>query len=132
VLVPESGDEIQHIKSGLMEIADAFLVNKADRDGAENFINSLKKILIHKKGNEVPIFKTIATTGEGISAIIEFITTFTRTSHFNKESLLVEKAYQILQQKLMAKFDKKNLAETISKAAQATDFNIYTFVEQYK
>lgn len=43
VLVPEAGDEIQHIKSGLMEIAQAFVVNKADRDGAESFANSLKK-----------------------------------------------------------------------------------------
>ncbi len=132
VLVPESGDEIQHIKSGLMEIADAFIVNKADRDGAEAFVNNLKKILLHNKGNEVPIFKTLATKGEGISAIIKFITTFTRTTHLNKESLLAEKVYQILQQKLMAKIDKKKLVEDISKAAQETNFNIYKFIEQYQ
>jgi LAO/AO transport system kinase len=41
VLVPESGDEIQNIKSGLMEIAQAFIVNKADRDGASTFANNL-------------------------------------------------------------------------------------------
>jgi len=44
VLVPESGDEIQNIKSGLMEIADAFIVNKADREGADLFANNLKKL----------------------------------------------------------------------------------------
>jgi LAO/AO transport system kinase len=43
MLVPEAGDEIQNIKSGLMEIADAFIINKADREGADLFINNLKK-----------------------------------------------------------------------------------------
>lgn len=45
VLVPESGDEIQNIKSGLMEIAQGFVVNKADREGAEIFANNLKKLV---------------------------------------------------------------------------------------
>jgi LAO/AO transport system kinase len=43
MLVPEAGDEIQNIKSGLMEIADAFIINKADREGADLFINNLKR-----------------------------------------------------------------------------------------
>ncbi|RZK70828.1 MAG: methylmalonyl Co-A mutase-associated GTPase MeaB, partial [Pedobacter sp.] len=50
VLVPESGDEIQHIKSGLMEIAQAFVVNKADRDGADIFANNLTKLLHQQHG----------------------------------------------------------------------------------
>ena len=45
VLVPEAGDEIQHIKSGLMEVAQAFVVNKADRDGADIFAKSLINFL---------------------------------------------------------------------------------------
>ena len=72
VLVPESGDEIQNIKSGLMEIAGAFIVNKADRDGADLFANNLKKI-IHDNNNNVPVFKTIATTGTGIIEVAGFI-----------------------------------------------------------
>ena len=48
VLVPESGDEIQHIKSGLMEVAQCFVVNKADREGADLFANNLKK-LVHSQ-----------------------------------------------------------------------------------
>ena len=50
VLVPEGGDEIQNIKSGLMEIADAFIVNKADREGADIFANNLKKMVQQKGG----------------------------------------------------------------------------------
>src|SRR5690606_1261065 len=45
VLVPEAGDEIQNIKSGLMEIADLFVVNKADREGARTFAANLEKLV---------------------------------------------------------------------------------------
>ena len=57
VLVPESGDEIQNIKSGLMEIAQGFVVNKADREGAETFANNLKK-LVRGQHQNIPIFKS--------------------------------------------------------------------------
>lgn len=50
VLVPESGDEVQNIKSGLMEIADCFVINKADREGAAIFANNLKKIVHQEIG----------------------------------------------------------------------------------
>lgn len=54
VLVPESGDEVQNIKSGIMEIADIFVVNKSDRDGADAFANNLKK-LVHQKSVKIPV-----------------------------------------------------------------------------
>jgi len=131
VLVPESGDEIQHIKSGLMEIADAFIVNKADREGADTFINKLKKVLIHNKGNQIPVFKTIATNGNGIDELIDFINSNSKKNNKNKEKLLVEKAFQIIQQKYMAKFDKKQLAEAIKTASKQKNFNLYSFIERY-
>ncbi len=131
VLVPESGDEIQHIKSGLMEIADAFIVNKADREGADTFINKLKKVLIHNKGNQIPVFKTIATKGNGIDELINFINSNPPKSNKNKEKLLAEKAFQIMQQKYMAKFDKKQLADAIKTASKQKNFNLYSFIERY-
>lgn len=131
VLVPESGDEIQHIKSGLMEIADAFIVNKADREGADTFINKLKKVLIHNKGNQIPVFKTIATNGNGIDELIDFINSNSKKNNKNKEKLLVEKAFQIIQQKYMAKFDKKQLADAIKTASKQKNFNLYSFIERY-
>ncbi len=73
VLVPESGDEIQNIKSGLMEIADAFIINKADRPDADLFANNLKKIIHQSKEDYIPVFKTIASTGDGISEVVDFI-----------------------------------------------------------
>lgn len=131
VLVPESGDEIQHIKSGLMEIADAFIVNKADREGADTFINKLKKVLINNKGNQIPVFKTIATNGNGIDELIDFINSNSKKNNKNKEKLLVEKAFQIIQQKYMAKFDKKQLADAIKTASKQKNFNLYSFIERY-
>ena len=69
VLVPESGDEIQLMKAGIIEIADLFVINKSDRDGANRLASTLKNILHnfsdHGK-NEPQVFNTIATTGTGI------------------------------------------------------------------
>ena len=71
VLVPEAGDEIQTIKSGIMEIADIFVVNKSDRNGANTFVKNLGH-LIHKKNNEnytTQIVKTVAIKNEGIEEL---------------------------------------------------------------
>ena len=67
-LVPESGDDIQMMKSGLMEIADLYIINKSDRDGSDRLYNSLNKILeLNKKLNWNPkIIKTCAINGDGI------------------------------------------------------------------
>ncbi len=72
VLVPESGDEIQLMKAGLIEIADFFVVNKSDREGAGRLSQLLKNILhtFSKKGQiEPPIINTTATIGEGIAEL---------------------------------------------------------------
>lgn len=69
VLVPESGDGIQAMKAGLMEIADIFVVNKADRDGAEKMKIELEMMLHMMSSNQnwtPPIVKTVASKGEGL------------------------------------------------------------------
>ena len=69
VLVPESGDEIQLMKAGLIEIADIFVINKSDREGANRIAAILKNILhIFKPQNklEPPVFNTIANRNEGV------------------------------------------------------------------
>ena len=74
VLVPESGDEIQMMKAGLIEIADLFVINKSDRDGA-NRLSSILKNIIHnftKIGKlEPPVFNTIATERVGVSELFK-------------------------------------------------------------
>jgi LAO/AO transport system kinase len=126
VLVPESGDEIQNIKSGLMEIADAFIVNKADREGADVFANNLKKLT-----DQVPVFKSVASQADGVGAIINFITSTANKKHHRKEMLLADKAYKLIQQKRMADVDKKKLQQYIAEALIDPEFNLYKFLEEY-
>lgn len=74
VCAPGQGDEIQAMKSGLMEIADIFVVNKADKEGAEQVVIDIETMLHlshDKKSFETPIVKTSATTGEGIDNLID-------------------------------------------------------------
>ena len=69
LLVPESGDEIQLMKAGLIEIADIFVINKADRDGANRLASLLKNIIHNFSTNkkiEPPVFNTIANQDNGI------------------------------------------------------------------
>ncbi len=73
VLVPESGDAVQAMKAGLMEIADFFVVNKSDRPGAEQAVTALKTILMMKDHDEnswMPdIIKAVAVENKGIKEI---------------------------------------------------------------
>jgi LAO/AO transport system kinase len=73
VLVPESGDSIQGMKAGLLEIADLFVVNKGDRPGSDVFIRELEgAMMLDPRGptKVTPILKTTATSGEGLDALI--------------------------------------------------------------
>ncbi len=77
VLVPESGDTVQAMKAGLMEIADFFVLNKSDRPAAQQAVTALKTILMlreHDADSWMPnIIKTIATENKGIEEVAEEI-----------------------------------------------------------
>lgn len=77
-LVPESGDSIQAMKAGLMEIADFFVVNKSDRPGADSAVISLQTILglrYHDETTWIPgILKTVASENKGIKEVADEIT----------------------------------------------------------
>jgi LAO/AO transport system kinase len=129
ILVPESGDEIQHLKSGIMEIADAFIVNKADRDGADSFTNSLVKML-HGRTEVVPVFKTIASQGVGVNDLISWI----NTDHIQNRRrlyLYVEKALRLIQNVRLKDIMKRDLLGELEESYLKPDFNLYRFVEQY-
>lgn len=78
---PGLGDDIQAMKSGLLEIADIMVVNKADREGAERTLQQLKGALSIRSGKEkyVPVLKTSALDGEGIDELISVIDAQTKT-----------------------------------------------------
>ena len=73
-LAPGMGDDLQAMKAGLLEIPDVFVVNKADRDGAELAVRDLEAMLRLRETHDAtswmtPVLKTIASTGEGIEAL---------------------------------------------------------------
>ena len=76
VVMPGGGDDIQAIKAGIMEIGDIFVVNKADRDGADRLVTEIKMMLELSSTPRdwmPPIVKTIATEDQGIDSLIEKI-----------------------------------------------------------
>src|SRR5512137_698391 len=80
VLVPGTGDEVQALKAGIMEIADIFVVNKSDLDGADRLVASIEAVLALADSPpgawRPPIVRTQATTGEGVAGLLEAIEAF--------------------------------------------------------
>ncbi|MGD9140136.1 MAG: methylmalonyl Co-A mutase-associated GTPase MeaB [bacterium] len=90
VLVPESGDAVQAMKAGLMEIADLLVMNKSDREGAERMAREIKAMLElrgERNGWEPPVLQTRASFGEGIAEVYKEIW---RHSDFLAESGLLQ------------------------------------------
>jgi LAO/AO transport system kinase len=79
-LVPGTGDEVQALKAGIMEIADIFVVNKADREGADRLVAAINATLAlqHPEGDawQPPVVKTIATSGDGVAELVATIGRF--------------------------------------------------------
>ncbi|MDQ3046968.1 MAG: methylmalonyl Co-A mutase-associated GTPase MeaB [Bacteroidota bacterium] len=133
VLVPEGGDDVQAIKSGVMEIADIFVVNKSDRDGANSFIKNIVQ-LVHSKAHSewsIPVIKGVATKGEGVDELIDAIDRHRAVGLNSKRSyLLAEKAYRLIQNSKMKGVSKSALRDQIEIELQKKDFNLYRFVRE--
>ncbi|MEO6255090.1 MAG: methylmalonyl Co-A mutase-associated GTPase MeaB [Ferruginibacter sp.] len=134
VVVPEAGDEVQTMKAGLMEIADVFVVNKADRPDADLFVKNLRLMLapaFHNHTMPVPVIKTIASQKEGITELLKTITdSFIQVKNNEKRSwLLAEKAFHLIQQKKMKAIDKSMLKLKIEESGK--DFNLYAFIKNF-
>lgn len=136
VVVPESGDEVQTLKSGIMEIADIFVVNKADREGADTLVNNLQKMMHQQMTSDwiVPVIKTVASQFNGVEELIDQINKHGRALSKNdrKNYLLAEKAYHLIRRHRMKDINKEEIRQEISKAAQKADFNLYLFADLYK
>lgn len=79
-LIPGAGDDVQALKAGIMEIADIFVVNKADREGADRVVSAIEGLLALAPAERdawvPPIVKTIATQGQGVPELVDAIDTF--------------------------------------------------------
>ncbi len=136
VMVPEAGDEVQTMKAGLMEIADIFVVNKADRPDADTFVKNLRLMLAPAFANhryEVPILKTIASSHEGVPELYMAIQRHQQAGITNEKKswLLAEKAYYLIQQKRMNNVSKTVLEQQLRTQVQAREFNLYRFIQPY-
>jgi LAO/AO transport system kinase len=133
VLVPESGDDIQTMKSGIMEIGDIFVVNKSDRPGAEQFLTSLKSSIhyqTNKGADEIKFIQTIATEEKGIAELYKAVMDNTaRISPGRSLKLLTQKAWQLISSYRMRDLDNNTLYHSLEQAARDPDFNIYRFAE---
>jgi LAO/AO transport system kinase len=141
-LVPGSGDEVQALKAGIMEIADIFVVNKADREGADRTVASIEANLslqtFAPAAWRPPILKTEATTGAGVPELVATIERFrTHTSasqgsrrraraEFRVRELLAQRFVQHVEQRVLAAGEFDGLLDRIA----ARELDPYTAVDE--
>jgi LAO/AO transport system kinase len=102
ILVPGMGDDVQTIKAGIMEIADIFVINKSDRDGAEHVereIRALQSLAMRSDGWTPPIVKAIASQGAGIEELAGAVAAY--ETHLKKANLALRKSVENWEQRLI-------------------------------
>jgi LAO/AO transport system kinase len=102
ILVPGMGDDVQTIKAGIMEIADIFVINKSDREGAERVereIRAMQSLSTRHDRWTPPIVKTVATDGVGIQELAEAIADY--EAYLKNENLVLKKNVENWQERLV-------------------------------
>ena len=128
VLMPGTGDEIQLMKAGLMEIADIFVINKTDKKGANRLAQTLQALLhsFSKPDSlEPPVINTIASTGEGVFDWYKLIEDHLK--EMDKRGILESKRLErhrdrirgLIQDRLLSKFWSSHRLEQLEKATQS-------------
>ncbi len=141
-IVPGMGDEVQALKAGIMEIADIFVVNKADREGADRTAASIEANLsLQTFGSDEwrpPILKTEATTGRGVPELLEAIERFRmhttgtqaarrrRRAEFRLRELLAQRFLQHVEQRVLGAGEFDRILERVS----AREIDPYTAVDE--
>ena len=123
-IVPGAGDEVQALKAGIMEIADIFVVNKADREGADRTVSSIEAMLsLHTFADgdwRPPIMKTEATSGRGIPELLQMVERFKQHTAPTQGSRRRARAEWRLRELLGHRF-LRHVEETILKAGEFED-----------
>ncbi len=126
VLVPESGDGIQTMKAGLMEIADIFVINKADREGASGLAREVEAVLSMREspdGWQIPVLLTTAVRGEGIEELVQAIES--HVAFLTSSRLLEKKRKERIRRRL------RNIVNQRIEALLWQDEDIAKLVEAY-
>ena len=135
VLVPEAGDEVQMMKSGLMEVADLFVVNKSDRPDAKIFAHHLEQMLMdNMQDTQMPkVMHTVASQGVGIAALVLAIEAEKIKSH-QLERLLklrMSKLLQLILAHRMKDINQQALKEDLQTTLGQEKFNLFSFAKKY-
>ena len=143
VLVPESGDAVQTMKAGLMEIGDIFVINKSDREGSDALGTALRTMLHLKmtrdSDRETPVVKTVASQNKGTEELAEFI--FMHKSYLEKKGRLAEKRKEnlikqineLVNNRLEHSFwsgQRKELLDKMIDKIAGREINPYDFVDE--
>jgi LAO/AO transport system kinase len=137
-LVPGTGDDVQALKAGIMEIADVFVVNKADREGADRLVSAVEATLsLHAYGTgewRPPIIRTTATSGDGVPELASAV--FAHRAHRSDEHAIRRRsrsAYRLREltsQRFMAHLERQVLRpgelDSIVERIAARDVDPYT------
>jgi LAO/AO transport system kinase len=130
VLVPESGDEIQLMKAGLVEIADIFVINKSDREGADRLADTLNS-MINAMGNDSkpddPVFTTVSSDGRGMDKLFDRV--FDQLDKLDRCGLLVQKKKEryrnrvkkLIQEQLLGEFWTEDRIRKLEDATKSLD-----------
>ena len=135
VLVPEAGDDVQMMKSGLMEVADVFVVNKSDRPDAQTFTNHIRQMMMENGVSEdlVKVVATVASQGLGINDLMQAIDAHQIANNAlgNYKKIIFTKAIQLIVAHKMQQVDLKKLEQDIETATIKEGFNIFSFTQNY-
>ena len=142
ILVPGIGDDVQTIKAGIMEIADIFVINKSDREGAERVereIRALQSLALRHDGWTPQIVKTVASDGSGVDDLAAAIAGYEtylqednlalKKSVYHWQERLVEMLRDAMLEKARAQLDNGNMA-LLAKEVAEHKRDPYTLVEE--
>ncbi len=141
VLTPSAGDEVQAMKSGILDVADILVVNKADLPGADHFANMLRQFAAHRSRTtdqswrppdaDVPVTQTVAVRNEGADGLLQLILQRLRSDHIQtkRRVLRAEKLRRIIASECMKRIPLDLLTRAIDQAGDSG--NLYVLAHQY-
>ncbi len=137
VCVPGQGDGVQAIKAGIMEIADLFVVNKADRDGVDELvadIGAMLELSSQADGGRPPVLKTSALNSQGIEELVDIILSLdTDKTAFVKQQIKEEVLGLVeseLSRRLRSRIGRNGLADRVVEDIVSRKSDPYTVVEE--
>jgi LAO/AO transport system kinase len=135
VLVPEAGDEVQMMKSGLMEIANVFVVNKSDRPNAQIFVNHLKQMIAENASNQLEpaVVSTIATEREGVADLLKAIEAhqLAMQDGLQKKEMFYNKVVQLIMASKMNQVDIEKVKTSLATECTKANFNVFKFAQTF-